>query len=47
VVFYKEEFEIILNHLGWGDPEPVLLFIGIEEAEPYKTAEEVPAVEKR
>ena len=29
---FTKEFEILLNHLGWGDSNPKILTIGIEEA---------------
>ncbi len=41
MTFYKEEFEILLNHLGWGDPYPILLFMGIEEAKSYEKTEDI------
>ncbi|WP_457641333.1 hypothetical protein [Persephonella sp.] len=28
---FTEEFEILMKHLGWGDPNPVILTVGIEE----------------
>ena len=41
VDFVTRELESITGYLGWGDPEPVVLFIGVEEAEKFKTTEEV------
>ena len=29
---FRKEFEILLNYLGWGDPNPKVLTVGIEEA---------------
>jgi len=28
---FTEEFEILMKHLGWGDPNPIILTVGIEE----------------
>ncbi len=34
-----KEFEILMNHLGWGDPDAILWTVGIEEAETWCTDE--------
>ncbi|WP_457642238.1 hypothetical protein [Persephonella sp.] len=28
---FTPEFKILMNHLGWGDPNPIILTVGIEE----------------
>ena len=34
-----KEFEILMNYLGWGDPDAILWTVGIEEAETWCTDE--------
>ena len=36
---FTREFEIVLNYLGWGDPEPTILTIGVEEKETWCSKE--------
>ena len=44
MVFVSENLKEILHYLGWGDPDPILLFLGVEESKPFGSLEDIDSV---
>ena len=44
MTFISQNLKSILNYIGWGDPNPILLFVGIEETKPFESLEDIETV---